>query len=64
MFFVADGMTTDEAEFEAAVRAFIKSLAPESLGSAERWTQASGLHMGMTPQIAPRVRPAKSKTSC
>lgn len=30
MFFVADGMTTDEAEFEAAVRAFLMSLVPES----------------------------------
>lgn len=26
MFFVADGMTTDEAEFEAAVRAFLNAL--------------------------------------
>jgi hypothetical protein len=30
MFFVADGMTTDEAEFEAAVRAFLGSLRPGS----------------------------------
>ena len=30
MFFVADGMTTDEAEFEAAVRAFLASLGPDS----------------------------------
>jgi hypothetical protein len=28
MFFVADGMTTDEAEFEAAVRAFLSALVP------------------------------------
>ena len=28
MFFVADGMTTDEAEFEAAVRAFLDALRP------------------------------------
>jgi hypothetical protein len=30
MFFVADGMTTDEAEFEAAVRAFLDALLPGS----------------------------------
>jgi hypothetical protein len=30
MFFVADGMTTDEAEFEAAVRAFLDALVPGS----------------------------------
>jgi hypothetical protein len=30
MFFVADGMTTDEAEFEAAVRAFLDALQPGS----------------------------------
>jgi len=30
MFFVADGMTTDEVEFEAAVRAFLASLRPGS----------------------------------
>lgn len=30
MFFVADGMTTDEAEFEAAVRAFLGALLPGS----------------------------------
>jgi hypothetical protein len=30
MFFVADGMTTDEAEFEAAVRAFLDALRPGS----------------------------------
>jgi hypothetical protein len=30
MFFVADGMTTDEAEFEAAVRAFLNALLPGS----------------------------------
>jgi NNMT/PNMT/TEMT family len=28
MFFVADGMTTDEAEFKAAVRAFLDALLP------------------------------------
>jgi NNMT/PNMT/TEMT family len=30
MFFVADGMTTDEAEFEDAVRAFLDALRPGS----------------------------------
>ena len=30
MFFVADGMTTDEAEFELAVRAFLDALLPGS----------------------------------
>ena len=30
MFFVADGMTADEAEFEAAVRAFLNALLPGS----------------------------------
>ena len=30
MFFVADGITTDEAEFEAAVRAFLGALVPGS----------------------------------
>ena len=30
MFFVADGMTTEKAEFEAAVRAFLASLRPGS----------------------------------
>jgi NNMT/PNMT/TEMT family len=30
MFFVADGMTTDQAEFEAAVRAFLDALLPGS----------------------------------
>jgi NNMT/PNMT/TEMT family len=30
MFFVADGMTTDEVEFEAAVRAFLAALLPGS----------------------------------
>ena len=30
MFFVADGMTTDEAEFEAAVRTFLDALLPGS----------------------------------
>jgi hypothetical protein len=30
MFFVADGMTTDEAEFAAAVRAFLDALLPGS----------------------------------
>jgi hypothetical protein len=30
MFFVADGMTTDQEEFEAAVRAFLGSLRPGS----------------------------------
>jgi hypothetical protein len=30
MFFVADGMTTEEAEFEAAVRAFLGALMPGS----------------------------------
>lgn len=30
MFFVADGMTTDEAEFEAATRAFLGALLPGS----------------------------------
>jgi hypothetical protein len=30
MFFVADGMTTDEAEFEEAVRAFLDALLPGS----------------------------------
>ena len=30
MFFVADGMTTDEAEFEAAVRSFLGALVPGS----------------------------------
>jgi len=30
MFFVADGMTTDEAEFELAVRSFLNSLKPGS----------------------------------
>ena len=30
MFFVADGMTTDEAEFEAAVRTFLDALRPGS----------------------------------
>lgn len=30
MFFVADGMTTDEAEFETAVRAFLDALLPGS----------------------------------
>ena len=30
MFFVADGMTTDEAEFESAVRAFLDALRPGS----------------------------------
>jgi hypothetical protein len=30
MFFVADGMTTDQEEFEAAVRAFLDSLRPAS----------------------------------
>jgi hypothetical protein len=30
MFFVADGMTTDEAEFESAVRAFLDALLPGS----------------------------------
>jgi hypothetical protein len=30
MFFVADGMTTDEAEFESAVRSFIRALKPGS----------------------------------
>jgi hypothetical protein len=30
MFFVADGMTTDEAEFEAAVRRFLDALLPGS----------------------------------
>jgi hypothetical protein len=30
MFFVADGMTTDETEFEAAVRAFLAALVPGS----------------------------------
>jgi TIR domain-containing protein/NNMT/PNMT/TEMT family protein len=30
MFFVADGITDDEAEFEAAVRAFLGSLKPDS----------------------------------
>ena len=30
MFFVADGMTTDEAEFEMAVRAFLDALKPGS----------------------------------
>jgi hypothetical protein len=30
MFFVADGMTTDEEEFEAAVRAFLGALRPGS----------------------------------
>ena len=30
MFFVADGMTTDQAEFQAAVRAFLDSLRPGS----------------------------------
>jgi hypothetical protein len=30
MFFVADGMTEDQAEFEAAVRAFLGSLVPGS----------------------------------
>jgi hypothetical protein len=30
MFFVADGMTTDEAEFESAVRSFLNALLPGS----------------------------------
>jgi hypothetical protein len=30
MFFVADGITSDEAEFESAVRSFLGSLAPRS----------------------------------
>jgi hypothetical protein len=30
MFFVADGMTTDEAESEAAVRAFLDALRSDS----------------------------------
>jgi hypothetical protein len=30
MFFVADGMTSDEAEFESAVRSFLNSLMPDS----------------------------------
>jgi hypothetical protein len=30
MFFVADGMTTDEAEFEAVVRKFLAALLPGS----------------------------------
>jgi hypothetical protein len=30
MFFVADGMTTDEAEFKRAVRTFLDALLPES----------------------------------
>ena len=30
MFFVADGMTTDEAEFEPAVRSFLAALVPGS----------------------------------
>jgi hypothetical protein len=30
MFFVADGMTTDEAEFESAVRSFLDALMPGS----------------------------------
>ncbi len=30
MFFVADGMTTDKAEFESAVRAFLNALLPGS----------------------------------
>ena len=30
MFFVADGMTTDEAEFERAVRSFLGALVPGS----------------------------------
>jgi hypothetical protein len=30
MFFVADGMTTDEAEFESAVRSFLAALMPGS----------------------------------
>ena len=30
MFFVADGMTTDEAEFESAVRSFLSALVPGS----------------------------------
>jgi hypothetical protein len=30
MFFVADGMTTDEAEFELAVRSFLRGLTPGS----------------------------------
>jgi hypothetical protein len=30
MFFVADGMTTDQAEFESAVRSFLGALEPDS----------------------------------
>ena len=30
MFFVADGMTTDEAEFKRAVRSFLAALVPAS----------------------------------
>jgi len=30
MFFVADGMTTDQAEFESAVRSFLGALVPDS----------------------------------
>jgi hypothetical protein len=40
MFFVADGMTTNEAEFEAAVRAFLASLVPDS-------PLPDGLHGGL-----------------
>ena len=57
MFFVADGMTTDQAEFELAVRAFIRALEPGSPFMMAFMENSAGYHVSGVRFPAVKVTP-------
>jgi NNMT/PNMT/TEMT family len=57
MFFVADGMTADEAEFELAVRSFLRALKPGSPFMMAFMEGSSGYNVHGVPFPAVRVTP-------
>lgn len=58
MFFVADGMTTDEAEFESAVRSFLGALVPGSPFMMAFMESSAGYDVGGIRFPAVKVTPA------
>jgi len=57
MFFVADGMTTDEAEFESAVRRFIAALRPGSPFMMAFMENSGGYEVHGTPFPSVKITP-------
>jgi hypothetical protein len=58
MFFVADGMTTDEAEFKLAVRSFLGALVPGSPFMMAFMESSAGYDVGGIKFPAVKVTPA------